>query len=73
MDTVIPVRDGVRRYLFACLDVRSRFGPGGGHAGDVLRWARDFADLAFNRFPGPVDRVLSDSGSECEARGSPTC
>ena len=30
------------------------------------RWARDFADFAFDLFPGPVDRVLSDNGSEYE-------
>ena len=30
------------------------------------RRARDFTDLAVDLFPGPVDRVLSDNGSEYE-------
>ena len=66
MDTVIAVRDGVRRYLFACLDLRSRFGLAVATPGMSSRWARDFADLAFDLFPGQVDRVLSDNGSEHE-------
>ena len=68
MDTVIAVRDGVRRYLFACLDLRSRFGLAVATPGRSSRWARDFADLAFDLFPGRVDRVLSDNGSEYEGR-----
>ena len=68
VDTVIAVRDGMRRYLFACLDLRSRFGLAVATPGMSSRWARDSADLAFDLFPGPVDRVLSDNGSECEGR-----
>ena len=68
MDTVIAVRDGVRRYLFASLDLRSRFVLAVATPGMSSRWARDFADLAFDRFPGPVDRVLSDNASEYEGR-----
>ena len=68
MDTVIAVRDGVRRYLFACLDLRSRFGLLVATPEMSSRWARDFADLAFDRFPGSVDRDLSDNGSEYEGR-----
>lgn len=66
MDAVIPVRDGVRRYLFACLDLRSRFGLAVATPGMSSRRAGDFADLAFDLFPGPVDRVLSGNGSEYE-------
>ena len=66
MDTVIAVRDGVRRYLFAWLNLRSRFGLTVATPGMSSRWARDFADFAFDLFPGPVDRVLSDNGSEYE-------
>ena len=40
--------------------------PGGGHAGVSSRWARDFADIAFDRFPGPVDRAPLRHGSEYE-------
>ena len=68
VDTVIAVRDGVRRYLFARLDLRSRFGPAVATPGMSSRWARDFADLAFDLFPGQVDRVLSDNGSEYEGQ-----
>ena len=68
VNTVIAVRDGVRRYLFACLDLRRRFGLAVATPEMSSRWARDFADLAFDRFPGPVDRVLSDNGSEYEGR-----
>ena len=66
VDTVIAARDGVRRYLFACLDLRSRFGLAVATPGRSSHWARDFADLAFDLFPGRVDRVLSDNGSEHE-------
>ena len=66
MDTVIAVRDGVRRYLFACLDLRRRFGLAVATPG--MSSCRDFADLAFDPVPGPVDRVLSDNGSEYEGR-----
>ena len=68
MDTVIAVRDGVRRYLFARLGLRSRFGPAVATPGMSSRWGRDFADLAFDLFPGQVDRVLSDNGSEYEGQ-----
>ena len=64
VDTVIPVRDGVRRYLFVCLDLRSRFRLAVATPGMYSRWVRDFADLAFDLFPGPVDWVLSDNGPE---------
>ena len=71
MDTVIAVRDGFHRYLFACLNLRSRFGLVVATPGMSSRWARDFADLALDLFPGPVDR-----GSPTTARstkgGSPT-
>lgn len=55
MDTVIAVRDGVWRYRFACLDLRSRFGLAVATPGRSSRWARDFADLAFDLFLGQVD------------------
>ena len=66
VDTVIAVRDGVRRYLFACLNLRSRFGLAVATPGMSSRWAREFADLAFDLFPGREDRMLSDNGSDYE-------
>lgn len=50
--------------LVRLLDLRSRFGLAVATPGMSSRWARDFADLAFDRFPGPADRVLSHNGSE---------
>ena len=66
LDTVIAIRDGVRRYLFGCLDLRSRFALALVTPGFSLKWASDFFDLALGLFPGRVDRVLSDNGSEFE-------
>lgn len=37
---------GVRRYLFACLDLLNRFGLAVATREMSSRWARDFADLA---------------------------
>ena len=65
VDTVIAVRDRVRRYLFACLDLRSRFGLAVATPG-IPPVGPGTSDLAFDLFPGPVDRVLSDNGSEYE-------
>ena len=58
MDAVFAVRDGVRRYLFACLDLRSRFRLAVATPRMSSRRARDFADLAFDLFPGQLDRDL---------------
>ena len=65
---MIAVRDGRRRCPFACLDLRGRFGWEVATPGTSSRWARGFADLAFGPFPGQVDRVLSDNGSEYEGQ-----
>lgn len=72
MDTVIAVRDGVRRYLFACLGMRGRFGLAVATPGMSSRWARDFADLAFDRFPGPVIGC-SPTTARSTKDGSRTC
>ena len=45
-----------------------RFGLEVATPGMSSRWARGFADLAFDPFPGQVDRVLSDAGSEYEGQ-----
>ena len=66
LDTVIAIRDGVRRYLFGCLDLRSRFALALVTPGFSSKRASDFFDLALGLFPGRVDRVLSDNGSEFE-------
>ena len=49
VDAVFAVRDGVRRYLFACLDLRSRFRLAVATPRMSSRWTRDFADLARER------------------------
>ena len=66
LDTVIAIRDGVRRTLFGCLDQRSRFAPALVTPGFSSKRAGDFFDLALGLFPGRVGRVLSDNGSEFE-------
>ena len=58
VDAVFAVRDGVRRYLLACLDLRSRFRLAVATPRMSSRRARDFADLAFDLFPGQLDRDL---------------
>ena len=63
LDTVIAIRDGVRRYLFGCLDLRSRFALALVTPGFSSKRASDFFfDLALSLLPGRVDRVLSDNG-----------
>lgn len=66
LDTVIAIRDGVRRTLFGCLDLRSRFALALVTPGFSSKRAGDFFDLAPGLFPGRVDRVLSENGSEFE-------
>ncbi len=66
VDTMIAVRDGVRRYLFASLDVRSRFGLAVASPGLGSAWSRLFLDVTLEIFPEEVDRLLSDNGSEFE-------
>ena len=65
-DTVIAIRDGVRRTLFGCLDLRSRFALVLVTPGSSSKRASDFFDSPRDLVPGPVDRVLSDNGSESE-------
>ena len=63
---MIAIRDGVRRTLFGCLDLRSGFVLALVTPGFSSKRASDFFDLALGLFPGRVDRVLSDNGSEFE-------
>ena len=66
MDTVIAIRDGVRRYLFSSLDIRSCFALAVASPGLGSAWSRAFLDVTLEVFPEEVRHLLSDNGSEFE-------
>ena len=66
VDTVVAIRDGVRRYLFACIDIRTRFALAVASPGLGSQWSRSFLDVVLEVFPEEVRCVLSDNGSEFE-------
>ena len=66
VDTITEIRDGVRRYLFSSLDVRTRFALSVASPGLGSQWSRSFLDVVLEVFPEEVRCLLSDNGSEFE-------
>ena len=66
VDTVHRIDTGIRRYLFAAIDVRSRFAMAVASPGLGTGWSSAFLDVVLDIFPAQVERILSDNGSEFE-------
>lgn len=66
VDTVHRIDAGVRRYLFAAVDVRTRFAVAVASPGLGTGWSSAFLDVVLDVFPARVEKILSDNGSEFE-------
>lgn len=63
-DSIERRRDGLRRYLITCTDLKSRFAFALGLPTLSSAHAKTALDLAQIVFPLPMQRVLSDNGKE---------
>ncbi len=73
MDTVHIFVDGLKRYLFTAIDVRTRFAFAYTYASNSSAHGRDFLDKFINVAPFPIERIQTDNGSEFQKHFAQAC
>jgi putative transposase len=73
MDTVHMFVDGLKRYLFTAIDLRSRFAFAYAYSSNSSLSGSDFLEKLTTVAPFPVSRIQTDNGSEFQKHFAQAC